>query len=56
MDRKMRKDAQKEKRRLGSALGGGARTDLTAQEMRGELPKRLRESGRERPRKRGRRG
>lgn len=45
MDRKRRKDAQKEKKSLDSALGGGARTDLASHR-----------SGSARPHKRGRRG
>ena len=45
MDRKRRKDAQKEKKSLDSALGGGARTDLTSHRPGGA-----------RPHKRGRRG
>lgn len=45
MDRKRRKDAQKEKKSLDSALGGGARTDLVSHR-----------SGSARPHKRGRRG
>lgn len=45
MDRKRRKDAQKEKKSLDSALGGGARTDLASHRPGGA-----------RPHKRGRRG
>ena len=45
MDRKRRKDAQKEKKSLDSALGGGARTDVASHRP-----------GSARPHKRGRRG
>ena len=45
MDRKRRKDAQKEKKSLDSALGGGARTDVASHRP-----------GSARQHKRGRRG
>ena len=47
MDRKRRKDAQKEKKSLDAALGGGSRTDLRPMRHFSDAP---------RPHKRGRRG
>ena len=51
MDRKRRKDAQKERKSLDAALGGGARTDISH-----NLSARRVSSEGHRPHKRGRRG
>mgnify|MGYP007023587904 FL=1 len=51
MERKVRKDAQKDRKSLDAALGGGSRTDLAATKRSGAHHEQDRP-----PRKRGRRG